>query len=233
MKNGSEEKVWYIANRVYEKILTVIFILAILLGIYITLDVVYIYRNSGENIKRFKPDVINAETLREISGETVAWITLDDTPIDYPIMQSKNNIDYLNKDPKGNYALSGSIFMDYRCASDFTDPYSLVYGHHMAGGMLFGALDAYQDEAYAKTHARGTLYTMDGGYPVKVLGYYYTKTECDEIFNPDAGMDRTDYLREHGAYYFRQNETSNLLALTTCKDPGTTDRTALLLSIVR
>lgn len=232
MKNGSE-RVWKTANKIYEKILTVIFIIAILIGIYITLDVIYIYQNTGESVKRFKPDDINAETLREISGDTVGWITLDDTGIDYPIMQSKNNIDYLNKDPKGKYSLSGSIFMDYRCDSNFNDAYSLVYGHHMAGGMLFGALDPYQDESYAKTHMTGTLYTMDGEYPVKVLAYYFTKTDCDEIFNPDDNIKRVDYLRGAGNYYFRQNETENFLALTTCKDPGTTDRTALLLAIVR
>lgn len=227
------EKFWDIANTIYEKILTVFFILVILIGVYITLDVIYVYQHANGDVGRFRPDTINGDTLREISDEAVGWITLDDTTIDYPIMQSRNNIDYLNKDPKGNYSLSGSIFMDFRCAPDFTDAYSLVYGHHMSGGMMFGALDAYKDETYAAAHQTGTLYTLSGKFPVKVLGYYVTKTDCDEIFRPGEQIQRTDYLRNNGVYYFAQNETANILALTTCKDPATTDRTALLVSIVR
>lgn len=42
----------------------------------------------------------------------VAWLTIDDTKIDYPVMQGKDNTEYLNKDPYGDYALAGSIFLD-------------------------------------------------------------------------------------------------------------------------
>lgn len=225
------DKVWDILNGIWEKILGVFFVLVILLGIYITLDVLYVYRNSRSQVGWFKPEIINAETLREISGDTVGWITLDETPIDYPIMQSDNNIDYLNKDPKGNYSLSGSIFMDFRCSSDFSDPYSLVYGHHMASHLMFGALDDYVDPAFAEKHQTGTLHTANGEYPVQVLSYLITKTDCDEIFNPTDGFERVAYLKQHGVFFFEENETPHLLALTTCKDPATTDRTALILGI--
>lgn len=227
------EKFWDNANTIYDRILMVFFLLVILIGVYITLDVIHVFRQANGDAGRFRPDVINADTLREISEDAVGWITLDGTSVDYPIMQARNNIEYLNKDPKGNYSLSGSIFMDFRCAPDFTDAYSLVYGHHMSGGMMFGALDAYKDEAYAKKHETGTLYTLKGKYPVKVLGYYVTRTDCDEIFRPGEEIQRTDYLKNKGVYYFTQNETENILALTTCMDPSTSDRTALLVSIVR
>ncbi|MBR1845920.1 MAG: class B sortase, partial [Oscillospiraceae bacterium] len=63
-------------------------------------------------------------------------------------MQGETNGKYLNTDPYGEYSLSGSIFLDSRNAGDFSDSYSLVYGHHMADGMMFGALDAFFDEGY-------------------------------------------------------------------------------------
>lgn len=230
MYTGSE-KFWDKANNVYEKVMTVFFVIVMLFGAYITLDYIYIYKYSEQAVKRFKPDVINEDTLREISGDAVGWITLDDTPIDYPIMQTDNNVDYLNKDPKGKYSLGGSIFMDFRCSSDFTDRYSLVYGHHMAAKRMFGALDMYKEKDFAESHQTGILYTRKKNYRVRVVSYYITKTDCDDIFNPDESVDRSYYLKSAGLYYLAQNETDRLLALTTCKDPATTDRTALLLAI--
>lgn len=75
-------------------------------------------------------------------------MTIDDTNIDYPVMQGEDNNEYLNKDPFGNYALSGSIFLDRRNNPEFKDYYSLIYGHHMEHGMMFGAIDEYLNEDY-------------------------------------------------------------------------------------
>lgn len=121
--------------------------------------------------------------------------------------------------------------MDFRCNKDFTDPYSLVYGHHMSNHMMFGGLDLYKEKNFAKEHQTGTLYTLHNEYPIRVLAYYITKTNCMEIFNPDPSIDRIEHLRTAGNYYLKENETEHILALTTCKDPATTDRTALLVAI--
>ena len=51
----------------------------------------------------------------------VAWLCIDDSYIDFPVMQGKTNFDYLNRDPYGNYQLSGSIFLDYSNSSDMSD----------------------------------------------------------------------------------------------------------------
>ena len=74
----------------------------------------------------FGVEDITEETLREISGYAVAWLTVDDTKIDYPLCQCDDNKFFLNHDPQGNYSLAGSIFLDFRNNPDFTDRYTWV-----------------------------------------------------------------------------------------------------------
>ena len=76
-----------------------------------------------------------------------------------PVMQGKDNYEYLNKDPYGEFSLSGSIFLDARNDLDFEDDYSLIYGHHMEKGAMFGALDDFQDRAYFDQRRSGTIVT--------------------------------------------------------------------------
>ena len=71
--------------------------------------------------------------------------------------RGKENYEYLNKDPYGEFSLSGSIFLDARNDPDFKDDYSLIYGHHMEKGAMFGALDDFQDRAYFDQRRSGTV----------------------------------------------------------------------------
>lgn len=59
-------------------------------------------------------------------------------------------MEYINKDVYGNFALSGSIFLSSANQPDFTDPYNLIYGHHMSNGAMFGDVVEFTDEAYLR-----------------------------------------------------------------------------------
>lgn len=217
---------------ILQKIFLVFCICLILIGSYITADMIHVYDHSANRVGYIKPSEINADTLASaISEEAVGWITLDGTKIDHPIMQSGNNTDYLNKDPVGSYSMAGSIFLDYKCPSDFSARYSLIYGHHMANKLMFGALDDYESIEFAQKHKTGTLYTKNGPKPVRVVAYLFTKADCDEIFCCDTDTDYGTYLTRHAEYFLEQNMSERLVALTTCKDPATTDRAALILAI--
>ena len=66
--------------------------------------------------------------LRAVNPDVCAWVTLDGTGVDYPVVQGEDNLTYVNTDVYGNFSLSGSIFLDSRCAPDFTEGYGLLYG---------------------------------------------------------------------------------------------------------
>ena len=100
-------------------------------------------------------------------------------------MQGKTNAEYLNKDPYGEFSLSGSIFLDNRNDKTFSDPYSLLYGHHMEYGAMFGALDEYKDKSYFEAHRTGLL-TVTNGDEYNIRFFAACKAQATEkvIFDP-------------------------------------------------
>ncbi len=96
---------------------------------------------SDPDLARYRPTQggdadAGLRALRAVNPDVVGWITLDGTDIDYPVLQGADNMTYVNRDVYGNFALSGSIYLAAECAADFTDPYSLIYGHHMENGAI-------------------------------------------------------------------------------------------------
>ena len=89
------------------------------------------------------------EQVRQLSNEhddSVGWLYIPDTNIDYPIMQSGDNEYYTRRAVDGSYLYAGSLFMDYRCSSDFSDFNSVIYGHNMGNGTMFADIPNYENE---------------------------------------------------------------------------------------
>ena len=115
------KRFWIWMNIIYEKVMLGIFIIALLVVFYGLYDAWYVYHKAGDDAYlQYKPSAgesMDAES--PITEDMVAWITVDGTNIDYPVMQGKTNSEYLNIDPYGEYSLSGSIFLDSRNSADF------------------------------------------------------------------------------------------------------------------
>lgn len=91
---------------------------------------------------------IDFESLKDINSDIVAWISVPACGISYPIVQTDDNSKYLTKTFELNDNKSGSIFVDHDCKSDFTDFNTIIYGHNMKNGSMFGSLKKlYQDTA--------------------------------------------------------------------------------------
>jgi len=113
-------------------------------------------------------DVLNA-TFR---GTTAAWILLEDTVIDYPVMQGSDNDYFLRRLPDGTNHRNGSIFIDYRCSSDFTDRNTLLYGHDMRSGDMFGAFRGYNNQAFYEQHPVFYIFTPERDYALVLFAAY-------------------------------------------------------------
>ncbi|WP_153052845.1 class B sortase, partial [Streptococcus suis] len=119
----------------------------------------------------------------------IGWLEVKGTNIDYPLVQGKTNLDYINKSVEGEYSLSGSVFLDHRNQSSFNDVYSIIYAHHMAGDVMFGELPKFCNADYFKDHKTATLFLPDGSS--KTISFFAcVKTDAfDEMmFNP-TGID--------------------------------------------
>lgn len=213
-----------------DRVVIIVSLLFLLICVYAMYDAVMVYYNANDSsVLKYKPQGReDAEKLRELSENAIAWITVENTNIDYPVMQGKDNSEYLNKDPYGEYSLSGSIFLDCNCDGNFKDNYSLLYGHHMDYGSMFGALDEFIKPDYFNSHKSGSLITAEGN-EYSITFFACTKADATEkvIFdtaNPD-NKKLLAYL-ETEADIFEQPEDANphIIALSTCQSAENNER---------
>lgn len=89
---------------------------------------------------------VDFNALWRVSPDIKGWIYLEELDISYPIVQGVDNDQYLYTSVKGTANSGGSIFMDSLNAGDFTDPHTLIYGHNMKDGSMFGKLKKLYDQ---------------------------------------------------------------------------------------
>lgn len=92
------------------------------------------------------------KTLKAENKNLVGWIKIDGTDVNYPVMQSDDNTYYLTHSFDGKNSNAGALFMDYR--SDFVNPTTntIIYGHNMKNGSMFGGLKQYLSESFFNKH---------------------------------------------------------------------------------
>jgi len=113
------------------------------------------------------PDItIDFAALKAINPDSAAWLYCPGTVIDYPVMRAANYSYYLNHLPDGTSNANGTLFIDYNCAQDFSDELTIIYGHHMKSGRMFGSLVEYKKQAYFDEHPYMYLYTERGNYRI-------------------------------------------------------------------
>ena len=220
-----------IVDKSIDRIVIIVSLLFFLICIYAMVDAVIVYYNANDqSVLKYKPQgKEDAAVLRELSEDAVAWLTVDGTNIDYPVMQGENNSEYLNKDPQGEFSLSGSIFLDSRNDKTFSDPYSLIYGHHMEYRAMFGALDEYKDKAFFDSHRTGLL-TVVNGTEYQITFFAACKAQATEkvVFDPPESDNKSllEYLKKNALIYYPQgvDAGSKLIALSTCQSAENNDR---------
>ena len=177
--------------------------------------------------------------LLEINPDVCGWVSMDNTNIDFPIVQGDNNLSYINTDVYGNFALAGSIFLDSRCSRAYDETYALLYGHHMTDGNMFGDLDLYKGEKFFDENRTGTLILPEAVYDLEIIACLLVSAADEMIFEPGTVQvdikALLDYAEENALHLnsdvlerARQNENLQILALSTCSSEFTDARTIVL-----
>ena len=155
--------------------------------------------------------------LRKQNPDIVGWITVPYTNIDYPIVQAKDNDYYLRRDLNGAYAKPGTIFMDYRCAPD-GGGYSILYGHNMKSGAMFGTLKRFEEKEFFDAHPEGRILLADGWHTLRFFAFLTVREDDPVIYGVPQSSEflgnvakRARHSRETGAA-----ATGRLVALSTC-----------------
>ena len=217
-------------NRLYDKILMIVCFLLLLVSMYCLYDMWYIFNNvTDKGLLNYKPTEDGGMPADSpITEDMVAWLTIDDTTIDYPVMQAEDNVKYLNLNPYGEYSLSGSLFLA-RNNPKFTDDYSIIYGHHMEYGKMFGALDKFLDEEYLKNHKSGTLIVgrnSDKVYKLEIFAAIHVNAKVSEIFDFDDSKITADYIEKHADVYTSRQD-KRMVGFATCTTVEPEERTVV------
>lgn len=132
---------------------------------------------SGETEAAPAGPTIDFAGLKEINEDCVAWIYIENTAINFPVVQGSDNSYYLKHLIDGKWNSAGCIFLDSRVDRYMSDLHSIIYGHHMKNGTMFSGLTKYKKQAYYEAHPNGLLITQEQTYRIEFFAGYVASVE--------------------------------------------------------
>lgn len=136
---------------------------------------------AGPNAQLKPPIEVDFDKLKSVNEDVVGWIYVDALPdISYPIVKGKDNQTYLHQTYEKNYNFAGTIFVDYENSGDFSDCNTLVYGHNMKNGSMFGHLKKFrEDDKLYKQDKYFWILTPERNYRYEIITAYTTGVNSD------------------------------------------------------
>lgn len=227
-------------NRILSIFAAILILLMLSYGGYSLWDSCMVSRGAflGNDLLKYKPaagsfgENYSLEELMAINPDTRAWLTIDDTHIDYPVVQGEDDMEYINTDVFGEFALSGSIFLSCLNSPDFSDIYNLIYGHHMDNGGMFGDVMEFLDEDYFKAHQTGTLNLARENYDIELFACAEVDAYNHLVYSPGPEFETgelLEFLKNNSTTYREIGVTpeDKIIGLSTCVDAQTNGRAVL------
>ena len=174
---------------------------------------------AGPNAQLKPPIEVDFDKLKSVNEDVVGWIYVDALPdISYPIVKGKDNQTYLHQTYEKNYNFAGTIFVDYENSGDFSDCNTLVYGHNMKNGSMFG-----EDDKLYKQDKYFWILTPERNYRYEIISAYTTGVNSDTytLFK-GPGEEFEKYLETIKGYSEIQTDDTDLtikdkiVTLSTC-----------------
>lgn len=171
--------------------------------------------------------------LLAVNPDVVGWLEMEGTGIDHPVVQGEDDSEYLSRDVFGDYSMAGSLFLAKGCSPGFDDGYSMVMGHHMAAGEMFGDLDLYRDGSFLEAHHTGTLWLPDRTLDLEVVETAEADAYDRSVFGvplPDGGADGALASLGEGILASRGTvgADDDLVLLSTCTGTSASGRTVVV-----
>ena len=174
---------------------------------------------------------IDFDSLTTQNDDVVGWVQINNTAVDYPILQDDDNEYYSHHDIEGNKTSSGSIFLDANNEllsnpTEELDDLNFIYGHHMANGSMFSSICKYKKQSFADENPFFVIYTMDG-YAYKcdvfagvlfdgVTSHLYNNYQ--DFINEENFQDYMNYIIENSLIStdVEVSYDDKIVALVTC-----------------
>lgn len=126
------------------------------------------------------PPVVDFAQLQAINPDVVGWIQMEAVPtINYPLLKGRDNDHYLHTTVMGTENFAGSVFLDASNSGDFTDPNTIIYGHNMKNGSMFGKLKWLLERGKYKNSRYFWIATPQGTYLYEIFSMQYVNAVSD------------------------------------------------------
>lgn len=164
--------------------------------------------------------LVDIEGLQKENQDVTGYIKIPDTVISYPVMHSEKPGYYLTHDFNGKKSVYGSIYVDSACYDN--GQVTLIHGHNMKNGTMFGGLRKYRDEEYAASHENLWYTTKDGIYIYQQCALFDASVKNEDIMKcvvPYTGSEFNElkeYIENNGTIRKDFTWNDNLLILSTC-----------------
>jgi len=163
--------------------------------------------------------------LQEMNPNVFAWVTVFGTSISYPVVQGRDNMQYVHQAVDGSRSLAGAIFLDYRTPRDFSHINNVIHGHMMRGNIMFSELHYMRNWDYFYERRYGTLFFDGREHGIEFFMYTNVHAHEREIYRPFV---RTDEHKQHHidallemAIHLREDVeitiNDRLIILSTCQ----------------
>ena len=166
---------------------------------------------------------IDFEALKQQNSDTVAWIKVNNTKIEYPIVKADDNSYYLTHSFDKSYNSAGWIFANYKNKFDGTDKNIVIFGHNRRDGSMFGTLKNVLDESWYNNQENMDIIfaTEDNNYKYRVFSVYQTLKEDYYIqteFDDNEFSKFIEEVKERSIKNFNEkvSEKDTILTLSTC-----------------
>ena len=226
-------------KKLFNVVMRIIELIFLILLVYSSINIFKWYNNNKENKqiineiaesvtinedtneeKKYK---INFEELKQKNSDTVAWLKVENTNIEFPIVQANNNSYYLTHNFDKKYNVAGWIFVDYKNKLDGTDRNIVVYGHNMRDNSMFGSLkDVITEEWYNNEENKYITFVTENDYQTyQVFSVYQIKTEDYYIKTEFKNNEFTEFIdtitkRSKKDFGINVSKEDTLLTLSTC-----------------
>lgn len=207
--------------KILNKIVNIVLILIIFICIYNISEKLIEYNKADNSYEKIRVEK-EEENLYDKYEDYRGWIKIDNTNINYPIVQGKDNSFYLDKDINKNYLSSGSIFMNY-LNHGFNDENTVLFGHHMRNKTMFAQLKKYKEkEFFYGNNDIEIEVENDKVLKYKVFSAYvtdakdnYIKTNFDD---KDQYKEFLEDIKNKSQYKsdIDVNENDKIITLSTC-----------------
>lgn len=166
---------------------------------------------------------VSMDALKKVSPSSVSWIYIPGTRVDYPMVQGKDNFEFLKKDAYGNASDAGAIFLNSFNSPDMTDTKSIIFGHNMKNGSMFHDIRSYAKEKFAIEHPELYLYMQDGTARIyRFVCTFETTAQDDVVYTCNSTQSSQEaiapLLLKASSTYEQPNDMPFILLSTCIKD---------------